>query len=185
METDILIEKWHDIRGYEGLYQISNLGRVKSVERTVPSGLKNSGYRTVRERIKRQRVAENGYCYVLLWKNGKSKLHLIHRLVAEAFVPNPDNLPQVNHKDENKLKNIYTNLEWCTAKYNINYGTGTKKRSYQRSKKLYQLSKDGEVIKIWSSTHEVHKQTGYSQGNISSCCIGNRKTAYGYIWKYA
>lgn len=170
METDkYLFEEWRDIHGYEGLYQVSNFGRVKNC---------------VRKTLKTIRTSVNGYGYVVLSKNCKQKLHLVHRLVAEAFIPNPDNLPQVNHKDENKLNNIYCNLEWCSAKYNINYGEGILRRSTIRSKKIYQISKDGQILRTWASANEVKRALGFSQGNIQQCCVGKRKTANGYIWKY-
>lgn len=171
METDkYLFEEWRDIHGYEGLYQVSNFGRVKNC---------------VRKTLKQIRTSENGYSYVILYKRCKPKLHLVHRLVAEAFIPNPYNLPQVNHKDENKLNNVCCNLEWCTAKYNINYGEGILKRSAIRSKKICQMSRDGKIIRTWSSANEVKRVLGFSQGNIQQCCVGKRKTANGYIWKYA
>ena len=113
-------EIWRDIKGYEGLYQVSNLGRVKSLERYVKG---KDGLRLVKEIIMSISVCRtNGYFKVILHKDGKQKRYQVHRLVAEAFIPNPDNLPIVNHKDENKINNCVWNLEWCTYSYNLTYG---------------------------------------------------------------
>lgn len=107
-----MIEIWKDITGYEGLYQVSNLGRVKSTQY----------FHGTNERILKPISTHNGYFRVHLRKDGKLKTFKIHRLVAEAFIPNPDNLPQINHKDEDKTNNRVDNLEWCSARYNCNYG---------------------------------------------------------------
>ena len=115
----------------------------------------------------------------------------VHRLVADAFVPNPNNLPQVNHIDENKANNNASNLEWCTPKYNSNYGT-KKQRSAEHNagktgrKPVCQYSIDGVLIKEWQSAREVEAKLGYSAGKICCCCRGyyGRKSAYGYKWSY-
>jgi hypothetical protein len=118
-------EIWRDIEGYEGLYQVSNLGRVKSLYRVTIS---NSGRRyTCQEMILRQGVSTRNYRNVVLRKNCSSKTYSVHQLVARAFIPNPDNLPMINHKDENPSNNCVDNLEWCTAKYNSNYGTSVER----------------------------------------------------------
>jgi hypothetical protein len=114
-------EIWKEIKDYEGLYQISNLGRVKSLEKKV-------GFRKRKEKILKQHFDKDGYVKVYLCKNSKVKFLSVHRLIAQAFIPNPDELPQINHKDENKANNKIENLEWCTCKYNINYGTRTKRQ---------------------------------------------------------
>ena len=103
------IEIWKDVKGYESLYQVSNLGRIRSIK----NGIK----------IKKQYERPNGYMQVCLCQNGKITTYKTHRLVAEAFIPNINNLPEVNHKDENKINNCVDNLEWCTSSYNKNYGT--------------------------------------------------------------
>lgn len=115
-------EIWKDIEGYEGLYQISNLGRVKSLEKYVNTAIKNNTKVKRKEQILKQ-YNKNGYLQVTLTHNNKRKYFGVHRLVANAFIPNLNNYPQVNHKDENTLNNCVDNLEWCTAKYNCNYGT--------------------------------------------------------------
>lgn len=183
------IEIWKPVVGYEGLYEVSNLGRVKSLG-------KGKTWKT--ERIKKAKIGSNGYNSLTLWKNGKENGFLVHRLVAEAFIPNPNNLPQVNHKDENKQNNCAENLEWCTCEYNLNYGTHNermKKHHYSpmlgkfgklhpNSKPIYQFSLEGNLIKMFESTREVERELGYRNSNISSCARGKYKTAYGYVWRY-
>ena len=115
-------EIWKDIKNYEGLYQVSNLGRVKSVERKVWCE-RNKSFKVLKERILKLWKSNCGYLRVVLCIDSKTRYHSIHRLVAEAFIPNPDSLPQVNHKDEDKTNNRIENLEWCSGEYNRNYGT--------------------------------------------------------------
>ena len=126
-----MTEIWKDIEGYEGLYQVSNIGNVKRVEHE--DYRCRQGYRVFKERYLTPNKDQNGYLNVGLWKNNTRKKHKIHRLVASAFILNPDSLPQINHKDENKQNNSADNLEWCTSKYNNNYGSH--KEVYQRLKK--------------------------------------------------
>lgn len=156
-------EIWKDITGYEGLYQVSNLGRVKS--------LKND-----KEKILKPAISSKGYLFVNLYKQQKTTHYKVHRIVAKAFIPNPNNLPQVNHKDEDKTNNCVINLEWCTAKYNINYGTAIERRS----KQVLCV----ETNKIYQSLSEIKRQLGFGIGNIWSCCNSKIKQAYGYTWRY-
>lgn len=128
-------------------------------------------------------IQDNGYSYVTIHNNKIQKMFRLHRLVAETFIPNPNNLPQVNHKDENKQNNKVENLEWCTAKYNMNYGTRKERVAEMFSKKVYQYTLDGELVKVWSSTMECGRN-GYNQSKIVSCCNGKRKSHKGYKWNY-
>lgn len=166
-------EIWKPIKGYEGLYEVSNTGKVKSL-----GGKRTKKYESILKQVK-----TNCYLQVTLCKDGKIKNCRVHRLVATAFLHNPENLPEVNHKDENKENNRVDNLEWCSRKYNNNYGTLRERMVKKLSKPVLQYTKTGEFIREWSSTHEVGKN-GFRQGNIVNCCNGKLKTAYGFIWKY-
>lgn len=168
------MEIWKDIKGYEGLYQVSNQGRVRSLYK---------GVRILKTRNNK------GYLRVALYKENKYKHISIHRLVAEAFLPNPKNLPQVNHKSEIKTDNRVENLEWCDSKYNDNYGNrnnklSRKNRNNKFSLKVLQISKEGVFIKEWPSLHEIERTLGFLRANISMCCKNKRKISYGYIWKF-
>ena len=158
-------EIWKDKKDYEGHYQVSNWGRIKSIK-------------FGKERILKQNI-RCGYYYVNLYKNNIKKQYPVHRLVAEAFIDNPDNLFQVNHKDENKTNNNVDNLEWCTNEYNINYGT----RTERCSKPVLQYTLDGEFVREWPSTMECGRN-GFNQGNIWMCCQGKLKKYKGFIWRY-
>ena len=159
-------------------YQVSNFGQILSL----------SYNKTGKPKLLKTCKDKYGYLRVGLYKNGKRKLFQIHRLVAETFISNPDNLPQVNHKDENKENNFVGtpendykdgNLEYCTSEYNSNYGT----RNEKLSKIVLQFSKTGEFIREWKSTHDCGRN-GFNHRHVSDCCRGERKTHKGYIWKY-
>lgn len=172
-------EIWKDIKGYEGLYQVSNLGNIKSLNYN----------KTGKEKILKPTKQSCNYLRITLSKNGKGKIFLIHRLVAETFLPNPYNLPQVNHKDENTENNCVENLEFCDRKYNINWGTGVKRSAKNRtngkcSKAVLQYDLVENFIKEFPSLKEVQRQLGYHTGSISNCCNGKTNTAYGYKWQY-
>lgn len=157
------MEQWKNIENYEGLYEVSNLGRVKSLQ---------NGQEKI---LKPHKKNTKGYLQVGLWKDGKVKKIQIHRLVASAFIPNPNNLPQVNHKNENPQNNCVQNLEWCDCQYNIDYS---------QSKKVLQFALDGTLVKEWQSTAECGRN-GFNQSAVTCCCNGIRKSHKGYKWKYA
>lgn len=174
-------EQWRDIIGYEGLYQISNFGRVKSLKY----------HRSDKERILKPKKEKNGYLQINLYKDEKLKTMFIHRLVANAFIPNEDIFKtQINHKDENKENNNVNNLEFSTPKENSNYGTRNERMAKakinhpKKSKQVNQYSLDGNFIRSFPSTMEIERQLGFSNVCISACCLGKQKTAYNYIWKY-
>ena len=191
-------EIWKDIEGYEGLYQVSNLGNVKSLEKTSKN---RWGQYCKNEKILKPLILTKGYLSVFLYTTTTKTNKKIHRLVAQAFLPNPDNLPQVNHKDEDKTNNVVwinedgsidyekKNLEWCTNEYNSNYGTRKKRVSIKltngkKSKPVLQYDLKGNFIKEWPSVMEIKRQLGFSNGNIAECCRGKYNNIYGYIWRY-
>ena len=175
-------EEWRDVVGYEGLYQVSSEGHVKSLERKVPKGY---GERTVKERILKPVIDRYGYLFVVLCAGGKRKMFLVHRLVCTAFHENPGNKPQVNHVNEDKTDNRACNLEWCTRTENMNHGSRNTRAAKALSKPIGQFSLDGELVKIWPSAIEVERQAGFNHGNIGKAANGKYKQAYGFIWKYA
>ena len=140
-------------------------------------------------------ISKFGYARVALYKgNGEVHTIMVHRLVASAFLENPDNLPQVNHINEDRLDNRLENLEWCTASYNINYGgrnakVSKKLRDFKEqtsARRVEQVdAKTGEVVKTWTSMREIERELGFAHSNIYACCVGRRKTRGGYLWRYA
>lgn len=168
-------EEWKPIIGYEGLYEVSNLGIVRSLNKT---NNQYSMYATAGTSD-----GKHGYLKVKLQKNGKSKSFQVHRLVAEAFIDNPDKLPQVNHIDEDKQNNKVNNLEWCSAKYNSNYGTRTERLAKAQGKPIYQL-KDNVIINKFNSLMDAERKTGINNRNIWRVLKGIRKHTGGYGWKY-
>lgn len=180
-------EVWRDIKGYEGAYQVSNFGNVRS--------LNFMRRKEVRELAKKNM---RGYPYVILYKDTKIQRKRIHRLVAEAFIPNPDNLPEVNHKDENKANNRVDNLEWCTHKYNFDYTYSRHpehkerivkegRKSAKRNRRVIQKNKKGEIICIHRNVHSIYNEIGYDYKTLvrrleNPEIYGNE--FYGYIWEY-
>ena len=160
-----MTEDKKDIKDYEGLYAITRDGRVWS-------------YRS--NKFLKPRLVR-GYHQVILCKEGKGKTYYIHRLVAKVFIPNPDNKPQVNHLDENKLNNSVSNLEWATAKENSNYGTRTERSNKKRSKPVYCI----ELDKTFYGAREAARELGLHNSSIIKCCKGKLKTTGGYHWRYA
>ena len=178
-------EIWKDVVGYEELYKVSDRGNIYSVVRKDSMGRKQGGITL------KSAPHSNGYLQVVLYKNGVKKTKYIHRLVLEAFIENPDNLPEVNHMDEDKTNNELSNLEWCTREYNVNYGTFIERVS----KKVRAVNVEtGEVV-VFKSTQEAGRK-GYHQGSVAAACrgvyqsnstgklIGDGRTYKGYKWSY-
>lgn len=196
------MREWRDAPGYE-CYQVSNEGRVKSLARDIV--YKNGRIRHYDEKLLKPLNNGGGYLIVNLYKDRKSETKYIHKLVAEAFIPNPLNLPQVNHKDECKTNNRVwlnedgsvnlekSNLEWCTCKENINHGTHNQRvaeanTNGKRSKRVYQYTLEGELVAIWSSINECGRD-GFNKGAVSDCCnnkyIREGNNIYkGFRWSY-
>ncbi len=185
-----VMEKWKDIEGYEGLYEVSNLGRVRSLPKKTRSGV----------RILTPGITYSGYLYVVLCKNGKTKTFSVHRLVAKAFLPNPDNLPCINHKSEIKSQNyVWVNedgsidpekssLEWCNVAYNNNYGTHNHKISAKMtngklSTPVKQMNLDGTLVTIWPSINEAQRN-GFDTSGVWGCCNGKYSKYKGFKWAY-
>lgn len=159
------MEIWKDIKGYEGLYQVSNLGRVKSSKKILSP-------------------SKTEYLKVSLSKNGAQNTHYIHRLVAQAFIDNKSNLPFVNHIDENKHNNNVNNLEWCDNKYNLNYGNAQKKKAKSQLRyNVIQKDNKGNIVKVWESASQVATTLNYKKGTIMKSCQKGLKN-YGYFWEY-
>lgn len=176
-------EIWKPVVGYEGLYECSNMGRVKSLDRYVPHRY-DGEFQFIKGTIRKTKYNNGGYEMITLYKDGKEKTHLVHRLVAQAFIPNPNNLPEVNHKDENTKNNCVDNLEWCNREYNLYYGTRRQRQAEKEMVPVIQYTKDGMLIKKWDSMQSVMDDLGINRGNISNCCSGRCKSVGGYKWKY-
>lgn len=184
------MEIWKDIQGYEGLYQISNLGNVKGYKKVYFCG--NNTKRVLEERLIVGDIAR-GYRRVELWNNRRHKKYMVHRLVAQAFIPNPDNKPEIDHIDGNPLNNKVENLRWCNHKENLNNPITLKRKSDSakgnhmtgRFGALHHNSKKVKCIEtgsVYGGIAEAERKTGIR--HISSVCRGARKTAGGYHWQY-
>ena len=177
-------EEWRDIEDYVGLYQVSNFGRVRSL------GIRNKNANNERIKLLKLSIVGIGYNMITLC-NGKLKRKLVHRLVAQAFIPNPNNYPIINHIDGNKLNNHVSNLEWCTQKQNVQHSF---KNGLQISKlkggtipsvKINQYDLNGNFIKQWDSMTKIQRELGIPTGLVWKCCRGIYKKSKGFVWKYA
>ena len=178
-------EVWKDIKNWEGSYQVSNFGRVRSLERIIT--FSDGRIRKFQGReIKPIKSSTSDYLMVRLWENHKEYAYLIHRLVAQAFIPNPDNLPEVSHIDENIFNNSYDNLEWCNRDYNHNYSKAKRINAARAvtGKCVLQYDLSGKLLHVWETGLDAAKSLNIPQGNISSCCLGKLKTAGGFKWQY-
>lgn len=177
-------EIWKDIKGWEGWYEVSNLGRVRSWKKG------RFGRREYPIVLKPSKTTK-GYLKVSFSKNNEMKTFVVHRLVAETFKPNPNNYPEVNHINEDKTDNRAENLEWCDRNYNVHYGTGILRNinkhinNPKRSKRVLQFNREGILVGEYPSTSEAHRQTGFNQGHIAECCRGERHYHKGFVWRFA
>ena len=162
-----VFETFVKIDGFEK-YEVSNLGKVRNIK---------SG------RVLKPWITKDGYLRHCLYKHNKRKNLLLHRIIATAFIDNPEAKPQVNHIDENKLNNDLSNLEWCTERENAIHGTRTKRVAEKLSKKVIQLDLNDSVLNEFESMGQAERETGVPIGNISRCCNGERKSAGGYKWR--
>ena len=187
---DLPDEKWLPIKGYEQSYMVSSYGRIKTIDRTLE--FSDGRVRKYKGKVIRIHRINQNYYVASLSQNQRRLMKDVHRLVAEAFIPNPNGFKEVNHKDENSLNNQVDNLEWCTRKYNLNYGSRNKRSSESRmnnpitSKPIIQMKPDGTVIRTFPSIREAARYLGdvKKDCNILRVCQGKFKTSNGYKWSY-
>lgn len=200
-KDELANEEWRNIDGYEGLYQVSNLGRVRGLPIVTKFGARN---KKIPYRILTPTISKRGYYVVTLHKNGVSKTCTVHRLIATAFIPNPDNKPYIDHIDTNRLNNDVCNLRWVTSKENANNpltleknrrmckqlwqeGRYDNRKNRRSCIKVGQYTKNGDLIKVWDSIIEASKTLGIDSSSISAVCLGTnkkRRSAGGYKWKH-
>ena len=188
-KKQVSTEIWRDVVGYEGYYQVSNQGNVRTLPRTIER--RNNTDLSLKGRICSQTLSDKGYYTVGLCMNNKVKRVYVHKLVAISFIDNPQNLREINHIDENPKNNKVENLEWCTHRYNMNHGTIreriTKKllNREDHSIPVCQYTLDGIFINEYPSMTEAARQNDILESGVSGACCGKRKTYKGFIWKYA
>lgn len=183
-------EIWKDVVGYEGLYQISNMGNVRSIDHITNN-------RFIKGRLLTPRSRQHGYLGIPLYGKGghptrNCRTFSVHRLVAEAFLPNPENLAEVNHKNENKQDNRLSNLEWISHRDNTCYGNAQEKKRltnrerHNKFKPILQYSRSGEFIKRFDCINDANRETGVPAGNIVRCAKGSKSYSHagGYVWRY-
>lgn len=185
-------EIWKDVVGYEGYYEVSNIGRVRRVSRYI-TGV-NGVTRFWRGRILKQTTTQDGYLRCILSKNGVSNNKRTHRLVAESFIENQENHPVINHKDENPANNHVDNLEWCSISYNNSYGTrtnratnseGFKDRTERHKKAVLKIKTNGEIVEKFESLKDAYESNpDYKKASVAACCSNRLNTYKGYFWIY-
>jgi hypothetical protein len=163
-------EIWKDVHGYEGMYKVSNLGRLKRI------------FKSGKENFLKGKLDKDGYVCVILSRSQSKKHYRLHRLVAETFVPNLENKPQVNHKDRNKQNCEASNLEWVSGSENVVHAYSTGRKVYKRP--IVQYTKSMDIVSLWDSIREAGRVLKISEHNINSCCNGKLSTAGGYVWRY-
>lgn len=181
--------EWRPVVGYEGLYEVNNLGEIRSLDKFVN---RNGGITCMTGRILKAWLNNQGYYIIDLYKDGKRKHIGVHRLVGQAFIPNPNSYPHINHLDRNPKNNRVENLEWVTPHLNNSYPPTLEYKSQvmtnrdDLSKPVLQLTNEGWLFKEWPSTNEIERQLGYFSTTIAECCRGNGRhhTAYGFRWEY-
>ncbi|WP_426388214.1 NUMOD4 domain-containing protein [Lacticaseibacillus paracasei] len=171
-------EIWKDIEGFEGLYQVSNMGRVRSLDREDAQGRRRKGM------VLADSSSGRGYRKIALWRDGDVKYKFTHRLVATAFLDNPDNFPQVNHKDENKKNNVVSNLEWCSVIYNNMYGTRTKRSAKAKERPIYVVSGSGHHY-FFGSAKKASELLGLWPQGVNNCLHGRVKHHGGFSFELA
>lgn len=190
----MITEEWKDIKGYEGIYQISNMGNVKALNFGSHTHCKGRG-----ERLLKKITASTGYFVVTLYKGGIGMQYFIHRLVAENFISNPSNFPVVDHINTNTKDNRVENLRWVTVKGNVNNPISAKRRYESvckvakgkfgveslKHRGVAQLTKDGQFIKYWGCMSDAWRYYGLDSGSLTKVCQGKQKSAGGYVWRYA
>lgn len=182
----MLIEEWKDIQRYPG-YQVSTFGKVRSIDRIIVDSCGRHQKWNGKELKIVTQIGDDNYKQLMVTiydEDHKPHRVIVSRLVAEAFIPNPKCLPQVNHIDEDSTNNHVDNLEWCTAKYNINYNDGVKKRSASKSRKINVYDLDMNLIDTVSSGVEASRKYNICRGSVSMCCNNKISSVKGYIFKF-
>ena len=189
MENKDMKEVWKPVVGYEDSYEVSNLGNVRTIDRLDSRGWRRKGHNCSLVKRPDNRITVS-FC-----RGNKSRARLVHRVVAEAFIPNPNNLPFINHKDFNPSNNRVENLEWCTVSYNAKYSYDNNNRRDKmnwkhgkdnaNSKAVCAIDKNGNVVFCFDCIMDAERKTGILNSNIVACLKGRHKTAGGYIWIYA
>lgn len=183
-------EIWKEIPGWEGLYMASNTGKIKGICHFVVS--KGGCLRRTHSVVLKEKINKFGYLVVRLQDKSTSRdrFYMVHRLIANTFIPNTQNLPFINHKDEDKTNNCVDNLEWCTAKYNVNYGTcqerkiETQRLKHPNMKRIRQISMNGMLIREFISISDAARSVGVDKTRISRCCHNSNYSCRGFKWEF-